>query len=79
MHDGNDDGGMGQQMAGNNTINHNIMYYRLSKIIVTSRYILNDIASLTLDCAVLKQTLNKKHLRKISTVSINLKNYYTHC
>ena len=37
-------------------------------MIVTSRYILNNIASLTMDYAVLKQTLNKKRLRKISTV-----------
>ena len=39
-------------------------------MIATSRYILNNIASLTMDCAVLKQTLNKKRLRKISTVHI---------
>ena len=42
-------------------------------MIVTSRYILNHIASLTLDCADLKQTLNKKRLRKISTVHIIVK------
>ena len=42
-------------------------------MIVTSRYILNNIALLTMDCAVLKQTLNKKRLRKISTVHIIVK------
>ena len=42
---------------------------------VISRYILNNIASLTMDCAVLKQTLNKKRLRKILTVHTIVKKY----
>ena len=32
-------------------------------MIATSRYILNNIALLTIDCAVPTQTLNKKQLR----------------
>ena len=43
-------------------------------MIVTSRYILTHIAWLTLDYADLKQTLNKKRLRKISTVHTLVKN-----
>ena len=46
---------------------------------VISRYILNNIASLTMDCAVLKQTLNKKRLQKISTVHTIVKKYCIHC
>ena len=37
-------------------------------MIATSRYILNNIASPTMDYAVLTQTLNKKRLQGISTV-----------
>ena len=48
-------------------------------MIATSRYILNNIALLTMDCAVLKQTLNKKRLRKISTVHTIVKKYCNHC